>query len=236
MADVHCSHVLFGASADNGYARLLGQYSANGELAKRITLIQGPPFAPELAELSPKFKTASFSSVFRDMKLPIRHVLFSTTPPPRTRTPAAALVFNHASAVAKSPPSPPPKTESTPSNLKKAQKPKAAFNSAGERVDLPISVSQRDVLAFKQRKMCNCWHLTGDCYSPGCPHEHGTRLTGKGLDTLRYVARMSPCATLRCVDEDCIYGHQCPRNPCNYSDCWFEKRGMHNVDTRIVNM
>jgi hypothetical protein len=209
MADVHCSHVLFGASADNGYARLLGQYSANDDLAKRITLLKGPPFAPELAVLSPKFKTESFSSVFRVTKLPNRYAPFSTTLPPQTRTPAAT---NYASAAAKAPPSPPPETKSTPSDLKKAQKPKAAFNSAGERVDLPISVSQREVSALKQRKMCNYWHLTGDCYSPDCPHEHGTRLTGKDLDTLRYIARLTPCVTLRCVDEDCFYGHTTQMN------------------------
>lgn len=235
MADVHCSHILLGASADDGYARLLGQYSSNDALAKRITLLEGPPFAPELAVLASKFTTESFPFVFRDTKLPNRRVSFSTTPP-RTRTPAAPPVFNHASAVAKPPPSPPLETESTPSVLNKAQKPKAAFNSAGERVDLPISVSPVDVRNMKSRKMCNYFHLTGSCYNgEKCAHRHGERLTGKELETLRHIARMTPCKTLRCTDEDCISGHQCPRNPCMLPECWFREE-MHNVDTRTVNV
>ncbi|KAL8686608.1 MAG: hypothetical protein Q9218_006989 [Villophora microphyllina] len=47
--DLHCKHIIFGGSADNGYARMLGPYSGTEDVCKRVTMIEGPPFAQELA-------------------------------------------------------------------------------------------------------------------------------------------------------------------------------------------
>ncbi|KAG8533559.1 uncharacterized protein KY384_001299 [Bacidia gigantensis] len=68
MGDSHCKHLIFGGSADNGYARLLGPYSDDTNRG-RITMLEGSPFAPELARLAPKFKLARFAQVFRATKI-----------------------------------------------------------------------------------------------------------------------------------------------------------------------
>ena len=65
----HCQRILFGGSADNGYARLFGPLAYRDDARERITLVEGPPFARELADLKGKFRTVSFEKVFRSEKL-----------------------------------------------------------------------------------------------------------------------------------------------------------------------
>jgi hypothetical protein len=65
LHDVHCQHIIFCGSADNGYARVLGPYYGSNY----ISLIEGPPFPRELRDLATAFKTTSFPSVFRSKKL-----------------------------------------------------------------------------------------------------------------------------------------------------------------------
>ncbi|WKT53588.1 hypothetical protein QSH57_004150 [Fusarium oxysporum f. sp. vasinfectum] len=57
LADVHCRQIFFGASADSAYARLLGKYLQDEVVRRRICLIEGPPWAQELADLKDKFHT-----------------------------------------------------------------------------------------------------------------------------------------------------------------------------------
>ena len=59
------SGVIFGGSADNGYARLLQPYIGDRSKNKRIILIEGPPFVKELAGLKDKFLVACFPDIFR---------------------------------------------------------------------------------------------------------------------------------------------------------------------------
>ncbi|KAJ0309515.1 hypothetical protein COL516b_002760 [Colletotrichum fioriniae] len=99
VSDVHCRHVLFGGSADSGYARLLGSHLDNDEIRKKIVLLEGPPFAQELAEIKDQFRVASFKRVFRRQKLfnnIKRKVSYNITPP---STPSP----NYASAAARAP-------------------------------------------------------------------------------------------------------------------------------------
>lgn len=80
IIDVHCLHILFCASADNGYARVLGPYRNTKD---QITLVEGPPFAREIKELTSSFSTTSFPEVFRAQKL---SRYFSTNSTPATLT------------------------------------------------------------------------------------------------------------------------------------------------------
>ena len=66
---MHCQHIFFGGSGDNGYARLLGEPSGDEELARRITLIEGPPFAYETAQLRGKLDSTRLGQVFRKTKI-----------------------------------------------------------------------------------------------------------------------------------------------------------------------
>ncbi|KAI4923545.1 hypothetical protein J4E85_008584 [Alternaria conjuncta] len=62
LADMHCHQILFGGSADNGYARLLGPYTEDDAVRSRITLLEGPPFARELAAIKDRYHTVSFDN------------------------------------------------------------------------------------------------------------------------------------------------------------------------------
>ncbi|KAM6526023.1 hypothetical protein FSOLCH5_002154 [Fusarium solani] len=46
--NVHCRRIVLGASADNGYAHLLGKYAGDKASQERIAPVQGPSFAREL--------------------------------------------------------------------------------------------------------------------------------------------------------------------------------------------
>jgi hypothetical protein len=100
MADVQCKAVVFGGSADDGYARLLLPYSGDKSKSSRIILIEGPPFAEELAKLKDKFLVAHFPNLFRATKLTPRRVSFSTTPPPSPSPKAPSYAATIASPVA----------------------------------------------------------------------------------------------------------------------------------------
>ncbi|OJD11495.1 hypothetical protein AJ78_07749 [Emergomyces pasteurianus Ep9510] len=252
--NVHCKHIVFAGSTDNGYARLLGPYCST-EFCKRVTMLEGPPFERELAELKDKYRTASFPAVFRDTKLsPIRRVSFSLTPiyePSPTKPPPS---YASAASFSSSPPgyhgsrpSTPAPAEKKPGSPNSTTSGSTRFhgngavnsgiavlkNKHGHRIDSPIKPSSSIVQSLKSRKLCNPYHLLGACHFLACKHEHGERLNEKTMEALRYVARLAPCPSgLECEDENCYSGHRCPNNPCHRPNCHFPKE-MHGVDTKI---
>ncbi|CAK4030169.1 Hypothetical predicted protein [Lecanosticta acicola] len=66
--NVHCQHILFGCSHDNGFARLLEKYALDAFVAPRMTLLEGVPFEKELVALD-TYKTTKFEGVFREAKV-----------------------------------------------------------------------------------------------------------------------------------------------------------------------
>ncbi|KXH33061.1 CCCH zinc finger DNA binding protein [Colletotrichum simmondsii] len=160
VSDVHCRHVLFGGSADSGYARLLGSYLDNDEIRKKIILLEGPPFAQELAEIKDQFRVASFNRVFRRQKLfnnIKRKVSYNITPP---STPSP----NYASAAARAPSvltrdlpvRQQPTVDSRTSSLGQVLR-----NKAGQRIDPPLDFTHQEFILMKNRKLCNSLHLLG---------------------------------------------------------------------------
>ncbi|KAK3695641.1 hypothetical protein B0T22DRAFT_508925 [Podospora appendiculata] len=245
LADVHCHQILFGGTADNGYARLLGPCVEDETARGRITLIEGPPFANELADLKDRFRVVSFNDVFRTQKLLNlkRRVSFHITPP---MTPSTG----YASAVAKAAPPSSPGPSSLVRTTTSSTSPKTSTalakglgttilrNKLGQRVDQSTHFSQSEFGNIKARKLCNSHHLLGACsfmdaYGE-CSHQHGDQLSPRQLQILRAVARQSPCpAGLGCNDPSCILGHRCARDGCALANCRFSVE-MHNVDTRFV--
>ncbi|PLN85267.1 CCCH zinc finger DNA binding protein [Aspergillus taichungensis] len=234
IVDVHCRRIVFCASADNGYARILGPHRG----LKHISLVKGPPFAHEMKELAADFETTSFDDIFLSSKLrPNRRVSFGSQvqhtflTPPQTPTP------NYASA-AKSTPTPPPPTSSThplSPRPSRASLP-VCLNVRGQRVDRPVQYSSKgNVDSLKRKKMCNRYHLLGSCpYGDSCTHKHGPALKSQDLTDLAYLARLLPCYNdLYCRDVECISGHCCPRDNCSDPGCRFPD-SMHSVDTTIV--
>lgn len=68
--NVHCKHIIFGASADNSYASFLGSFH-DIDVATRIRLLEGPPFAIEFKTILPRFKQLRFPEIFRSTKIDI---------------------------------------------------------------------------------------------------------------------------------------------------------------------
>lgn len=230
IVDVHCLQVVFCASADNGYARVLGPHRGS----KRISLVKGPPFAHEMEELADGLETTSFESVFMSHKLKSnRRVSFGTTS--TSTTPSRASTPNYASAAKKSPPLQSSSLElnSTPPNAGNL-KLQLFTNASGQRVDrrLPFS-SKENVDKLKRQKLCNQFHLLGSCVYSECPHKHGPALSHQNIVDLMYIARSSVCPIgLGCEDVRCTCGHRCPYTNCTGSNCKFPEI-MHRVDTTI---
>ncbi|KAL9591470.1 MAG: hypothetical protein Q9179_007692 [Wetmoreana sp. 5 TL-2023] len=237
IEDVHCKHIIFGGSADNGYARMLGPYAGNNRVCNRVTMLEGPPFAQELSQLVHKFRQSSFPEVFRDSKIPPRRVSFCTTPPPSITPPLSkspkpstwASTIGTASAA--------PAVELATPEKTRPRQPQGGIprNSEGQRIDPPLTTSQVLVAKLKARKLCNNHYLGGYCPYPDCIHDHDAKLNDKELTALRYVARMAPCKWgIYCDDTECFSGHQCKPNHCHGANCRFPAE-MHKMDTRIAS-
>jgi hypothetical protein len=231
MADVQCQAVIFGGSADNGYARLLLPYVGDNSKSNRIILIEGPPFAKELAVLKDKFLVARFPDIFRNSKLPSQRVSFSTTPPPTPilNTPSyAATIASPVDAAAVG-------TDDAyhPSVTVPARRDYLVLqNSKGQRLDAIISPPQSFVNVMRIKKYCNMFHILGQCSYTNCSFLHGIRLDEKWIEARRQILRQTPCLSgLQCKDEKCLLGHQCPDRACARigTGCCFARK-MHNVD------
>ncbi|KAF2262215.1 hypothetical protein CC78DRAFT_323231 [Lojkania enalia] len=229
IANAQCRHVFFGGSADNGYARLLGPYRDS----KKITLLEGPPFAKELVGLAAKLPTLPCSQVIRDTKLTSAPPATILTPP---GTPAKdnPRVTNYAAAASLSTPL---SALLIPNEAASASaQGRIALNAAGQRIDMPIACSAASIKAMKSKKYCNEHHILGKCsYKKACKFNHGTRVTGENLEALRAVARLSACPSgLACRAVKCILGHRCLESNCRRgSNCLFGPQ-LHGIDSVIV--
>ena len=224
-------------------------------------MLEGPPFPRELLELVPNFKTTRFESVFKSTKLqprqapvPLSTVRTLAPPPftglpaksptpPQSQTPAApalavppVMTYARTAIAPRSVPTS-SETQATRSNSTSSSSTASTIyhNKYGQRVDAPLKVSHTIVNSLRARKLCNNYHLLGDCSAGDlCKHEHGNKLSPQQLQALRYLARLNPCYYgLSCDDEYCIAGHRCIRDYCHTSECKFA-RAMHDVDTTIV--
>lgn len=234
MKDVHCHKILFGATSDNGYARLLAPYVHDESARQRITLLEGSTFARELAVIMSSFRTTSFAQVFRAHKLP--EVIRRASLP----TPSTTPTSGYASAVLRT--TAPPIIQPSSSSLDVASHAPAGvlLNRRGQRVDSKLgSYTSQDFATLKNLKLCHLFHLSGECHfmakHGNCQHGHGDRLSPAMTTALRAVARLTACSSgLDCRNPKCFSGHRCLRDNCVLATCRFTA-AMHNVDTQVVN-
>lgn len=66
MYNVHCKQIVFGASADNGYASFLSSFFLDTDVSSRLRLLKGPPWSFEFKNILPKFRWAKFPNVFNN--------------------------------------------------------------------------------------------------------------------------------------------------------------------------
>ena len=242
--DVHCRHILFGGPTDTGYVRQLVPHSVDEQACKRITLLEGPNFEKGYSDLVRRIRTHRFNSVFRTEKLEVvsRKVSFSSTSP---KSPVSVI----------GPPAPALKRPETPSyastvvagsssgfRVLSIVSPPAVSqngvlrNTHGQRIDPPLKYSSTLVSELKPRKLCNRFHILGECPYEPCNHKHGAKLGGDQLNALRRIARQTPCTQgSECDDEKCLLGHSCPATPCTWGqECKFP-REMHGIDNIVTN-
>lgn len=238
LYDCHCRHIFFGCSHDNGYARLLEDVADRPNL-NRITLLEGIPFERELAMLKSQYKTTRFQGLFRTTKINVyqQHYPSGLGPPkpqaepsllplpppqyqspyqhPVARTPSAsnstsmnpmatswASTAHSAPAQVATPPHTPQPTISGGTVIPR--------NRHGQRVDPPSNYDKIEVKRVQKLKMCMVHYLREDClYGDSCIHRHDYKPNKNEMQTLRYVARMTPCKFgSPCDDFKCIYGHR----------------------------
>ncbi|KAJ5192190.1 CCCH zinc finger DNA binding protein [Penicillium cf. viridicatum] len=230
--DVHCQHIIFCGSADNGYARVLGSYRGSD----RISLVEGPPFARELRELACDFETTSFPEVFRSKKMS-RKVSFGGITATLIPTPPRTPTQNYASVAKRSFPisnnSSPTVNSLTRTIETSSLKLVVCKNANDERVDSPLQISTKGKIeALKQQKFCNQFHILGSCsWGGSCTHKHEPKLVEQDVVDLMWIARLSACPKgLQCDDESCVNGHRCPHRNCTGWGCKFP----HDADTRII--
>ncbi|UQC90156.1 CCCH zinc finger DNA binding protein [Colletotrichum lupini] len=137
---------------DSGYARVLGSYLDNDEIRKKVVLLEGPPFAQELAEIKDQFRVAIFNRVFRRQKLfnnIKRKVSYNITPP---LTPSP----NYASAAARAPSvlaGDLPVRQQAMVNSRMPPLGQVLRNKAGQRIDPPLDFTHQDFILMKNRKL-----------------------------------------------------------------------------------
>ncbi|KAL2801664.1 CCCH zinc finger DNA binding protein [Aspergillus granulosus] len=225
--NIHCRRVIFCASADGGYATILRQYQ---ELARKISLVKGPPFCFAMGTVAEKFTTTEFPDIFMSTKL-----MHDIRPQGGS---SMATPANYASAVKKVP-SPPPsaRPEIEASNPPARATLSVCLNSKGERVDQHLRVSKESVNALKTKKLCNRFHILRACHDLGCPYTHEPNLSSRELNEQIYIARSTPCvAGPFCRNVDCIAGHRCAYGTdCKNYDCKFED-SMHHDDKEIMEI
>ena len=193
-------------------------------------MLEGPPFASELAQIVDEFQRCSFPTVFRSTKIPARRVSFSATPP-RSISPKIQSYASTAASpkVASSSVTVAPKADAQSQRM-------VPVNRKGQRIDPPLKPSRTATEAIKGRKLCNNYYLLGVCNFLGCQYEHGLINEAQKM-ALRLYARQQACEQgLGCDDPDCYFGHQCPWDPClyEYKSCRFSPE-MHRVDKKVVN-
>jgi hypothetical protein len=153
----------------------------------------------ELAGLKDKFLVACFPDIFRHTKLPPRIVSFSKTSPttliPNALSYTAIASPVDAAAVR-------PDDASDPSVTVPARKKYPLLkNGRGQRLDVVISPPQSLVRVLRDKKLCNPFHILGECTYPDYIFIHGTRLDEKGIEARRLLARQAPCSSgLHCED------------------------------------
>lgn len=235
--NVQCRHIIFGGSPDNGYARLLGPHVDS----KKISLLEGPPFAKELAELTTRYPVMNCIAVFRKTKLvaqraevDMAYVQSVAPPKPIVSMPVTAASGKNVQPISETKFVLASDWNTTPSP---ANNRKIARNAAGHRIDVPLQCSNAEIKAMKMKKICNEFHILGHCrFGNGCTFQHGTKISKKDVEALMVVARMSSCPFgLGCSNANCILGHRCLKTPCKMGKMCFFPAVMHGVDTSIAS-
>ena len=130
--NVHCRQIIFGGSADNGYASFLSSLLIDTDVSSRIRILKGPPFSIEFRSILAKLRWTEFPSVFRSDAISKELVPSRVRPrsqefePPHKQEPRSRTATDD---------SPMPVSEDL-AILSKNKQPKANYNSVGDGMDV----------------------------------------------------------------------------------------------------
>ncbi|KAH6643112.1 hypothetical protein C7974DRAFT_117267 [Boeremia exigua] len=221
-----CRHIVFGACHDNGYVRLLEDFTEDQAVVERITLLHSFSVGKEFQRLP--FRSMTMKSIFPTWLPEISRI--ST---PNSSPGALARVVSHsptgdmqASLVSGK------ETSNGTLACGRDLPQRVLVNATGQRVDEKLSnPSQAAVLSWSHKikvvkmRYCRMYQLSDGC--PGnCGYSHGP-LSDEEKLVYRLNLRREVCRTgLGCRDWRCYYRHNCF---CNKQLCKFPKE-MHSVD------
>ena len=230
--NVQCKHVIFGGCHDSVYTVALEAYASNPITASSITLLKSYKDNPCFESLP--FDSVEFPRVFRATPFKVTDRLgendYTQDTPEQSafsgiqaddETPGLIEVIEKALAQ-------PPFRGLRLLNSRSTW----GFNQAvllnidDERVDPPpleedkgTSKSMKDRMQVRQ--FCTYYHLWGNCSSPNpssrgqvCKFRHEPKLNRMEIAVLKNHVKKLPCGRgSKCRQPDCIFGHNCNRQP-----------------------
>ncbi|KAJ5092002.1 hypothetical protein NUU61_006872 [Penicillium alfredii] len=115
------------------------------------------------------------------------------------------------------------------------------INKDGDRLDAYTSQPSKDALEdyhrrAKEHKVCNSYHLSGECGDMSCPYDHSD-VSNSIIDVLRFMVLQHPCpwgGTCRSIK--CNSGHICQKPGCKGVKSWqcrFNHRA-HILDLEVA--
>lgn len=229
IEDVHCQNVILAASGDGGYARLLEPLVDDEKKRNKITMVRGPPFVRELAELLEHFVFTSFEGVFSSKSSTKRR-------PSSPKTASATPPLNNVD-IAKI--TAPLMLQSPINGISQPKQPyfRILRNKNGERVDQIVIHSPSIVDRLLHKRLCHAHHLLGQCNFSKCQHQSTHQLTINDDEwrALRNIARRTRCQRgLACSERNCVLGHQCLKDCLPGAGCRFSP-SLHGVDVHVVS-
>lgn len=114
-------------------------------------------------------------------------------------------------------------------------------NKVGERLDIYCPQPSSEALdeyhrRAKMAKVCNSYHLSGECGDMGCPYDHSD-VPDTLVDVLRFIVLQHPCTKGgACRSIKCYLGHLCQKPNCKAVKSWqcrFNHKA-HTIDLTVA--
>lgn len=99
------------------------------------------------------------------------------------------------------------------------------INKDGDRLDTYCPYPSPDAMdayhrRANERKVCNSYHLSGECGDMSCPYDH-TDVSNTVVEVLRYMLLQHPCSRAgACRSIKCYMGHICQKPNCKAVKSW----------------
>ena len=222
-------HFLCGMTHDNGYARILNQYS---DKSNKITLLDAGPSANELRHL--QFNRWTLPSVFRSNHFLRRQVEYPSQTAESQATEAASSTGSNSNLSM-------PMQSGTMHNTQNAGRNEIWLNASGARIDAPprggFPPKAKSTLEkrIKSSSVTLCpAHYLSSCLNSECALTHSVQLSEDEKAALRYKMRTFLCKEgSSCRSFDCFWSHVCPFNVnCHWGlGCKFS--AYHGIDRAV---